>query len=279
MAKLRALTIVCLLGSVSAAVAQESRRGPYVGLELGASASSNLRAPLTGISEPTRCDSLLRGGAVVPDCPAATKRELYRSDLDLGAGFGAGVVAGYDWGRARIEAEYSRQYSGSSTSPIGAADDAVTVAKAREWSELSPPFARVSDVLTQQAFVNGYVDALNGSRWTPYVGVGGGLVRTSLGYGNRYLRKTLAQGYYPDGGVDPLTSAGIPEWQRNAGRHGQFRGDENRRDALRLAGTGRGGLRDERARLGHLQGSLVAVRFYRLRVPVGSGQEPRACAR
>ena len=48
------------------------------------------------------------------------------------------------------------------------------------------------------------------------VGAGAGVGRTSLGYGNRYVRKTLAQGFFPTGGVDPTTTADVPEWQRNA---------------------------------------------------------------
>ena len=61
-----------------------------------------------------------------------------------------------------------------------------------------------------------YIDAVNRSRWTPYFGTGAGAVRTSLGYGNRYVRQTLAQGYFPAGGVDPLAATKIPDWQRYA---------------------------------------------------------------
>ena len=209
---------VCLGAPASPADAQESRRGAYVGIEQGVAGSSALRGVLTGNSQPTRCDSLLYAAGVPDgtDCPLGAPREIYRTDFDLGAGFAAGVVGGYGWRWIRVEAEYLRQHSGSSTSLIASVDRLVATEKAREWSESASPFAQVSDVLSQQAFVNVYIDAVNGSRWTPYFGAGAGAVRTSLGYGNRYVRQTLAQGYSPAGGVDPLTATEIPEWQRNA---------------------------------------------------------------
>lgn len=213
-----ALTVLCLLGTGGSGRAQERRPGPYIGIELGATAARALSAPLRGNSQPTRCDTLLytEGVPTGTDCTPTSVREIYASDFDLGGGFVAGVAGGYAWRRVRVEAEYLNHYQGSSSSLIYAVEDLVTSGKTREWNESALPFARVSDVRAHQFFANVYFDMANGSRWTPYVGAGLGAARTSLGYGNRYVRKTLAQGFFPAGGVDPAGGASVPDWQRNA---------------------------------------------------------------
>ena len=207
-----------LLGAPHSGWAQESRRGLYVGIEQGVTLARTLSAPLTGDSQPTRCDALLYAAGVPAgtDCPASAPREIYDTEFDLGAGFVAGVAAGYGWRWVRVEVEYLNQHQGSTSSLIYGAEDSVVSGKTREWNDEAPPFARVSDVRAHHVFANVYLDIANGSRWTPYVGAGLGAARTSLGYGNRYVRKTLPQGFFPIGGVDPTTAADVPEWQRNA---------------------------------------------------------------
>ena len=213
-----ALATLCLLCPARAGWAQERRLGPYMGIEQGATVARTLSAPLTGNSQPTRCDTLLYAAGVPSgtDCPASSPREIYNTEFDLGAGFAAGVAAGYGWRRVRVEVEYLNQHQGATSSLIYPGGDLVAAGKTGEWNDSAPPFARVSDVRAHQFFANVYFDAANGSRWTPYVGAGVGAARTSLGYGNRYVRKTLAQGFFPTGGVDPLTGADVPDWQRIA---------------------------------------------------------------
>ena len=59
-----------------------------------------------------------------------------------------------------------------------------------------------------QFFANVYYDFQNPSNWTPFVGAGAGMARTSYRYGRHLLRKTVAQGYLD---VDPpLTLADRP---------------------------------------------------------------------
>lgn len=219
MLKMRAVVTAAIATIVAVpAIAQERRPGPYVGIHPGATLTSPLSAPLTGNSQPTRCDSLLysNGVPVATDCPPSSPREIYSTDFDLGTGYIGSVQAGYGWTRLRLEAEYVVRFEGSSSAPIYATSDFVASGKAREWNEAAPPHARVSDLRAHQIFANIYYDFANASRWTPYAGVGAGIARTSLAYGNRYVRKTLAQGFHPTGGVDPTTAAAIPEWQRNS---------------------------------------------------------------
>ena len=237
-----ALAVLCLLCTASSGWAQESRRGPYIGIEQGVTVARTLNAPLTGNSQPTRCDTLLYAAGRPPgmDCPTGAPREIYNTEFDLGAGFLGGVAAGYGWRRVRVEVEYLNQHQGSTSSLIYAGDDLVASGKIREWNESALPFARLSDVRAHKFFANVYFDFAGGSRWTPYVGAGVGAARTSLGYGNRYVRKTLAQGFFPTGGVDPLTTADVPEWQRNAA--GTTSATETEITKMHFGGQALGGL-------------------------------------
>ncbi len=211
------VSLLVFIAFVAPAGAQE-RRALYIGFQQGLTLPSTLTAPLAGNSQPTRCDSLLYANGAPPaaDCPSSDPRQIYSTDFDLGAGYAGGVQVGYGWSRIRLEAEYLVHFQGADASPIYATDDLVSTGKAREWNPDAPPFARVSDVRAHQLFANVYYDLVNGSRWTPFVGAGVGVARTSLHYGNRYVRRTLAQGYFPIGGVDPATTDAVPEWQRNA---------------------------------------------------------------
>ena len=176
-------------------------QGPYIGFQPGVTLPSALTAPLTGNSQPTRCDSLLYPAGAAPDCAPSSPRQIYSTDFDLGVGYAGGVQLGYGWSWVRLEAEYLVHFQGSDSSPIYATADLVATGKGREWNVANPPFARVSDVRTHQLFANVYYDLhglANDSRWTPFIGVGAGVARTSLTYSNRYVRKTLAQGFFPN---------------------------------------------------------------------------------
>lgn len=207
--------VVAAVLTISPANAQERRRGAYIGMQQGFTLPSALQGPLTGNSQPTRCDSLLYAAGAAPACPPGEPREIYSSDFSLGAGYAGGLQAGFMWGAVRGEVEYSRRFEGSGRALIYATEDLVASDKGREWNPNAPPFARVSDVRAHEVFANAYYDMALESRWTPYVGAGFGVSWMSLSYGNRYVRKTLTEGYFPVGGVDPATGA-VPDWQRNA---------------------------------------------------------------
>ena len=234
-----------LLGAPHSGWAQESRRGLYVGIEQGVTLARTLSAPLTGDSQPTRCDALLYAAGVPAgtDCPASAPREIYDTEFDLGAGFVAGVAAGYGWRWVRVEVEYLNQHQGSTSSLIYGAEDSVVSGKTREWNDEAPPFARVSDVRAHHVFANVYLDIANGSRWTPYVGAGLGAARTSLGYGNRYVRKTLPAGLLPDRRRRSDHRRGRARMAAQRRRHGQRRGRGDQQDA-----PGRPGARRDRLR-------------------------------
>ena len=185
---------VCILGSASLASAEESRRGFYIGIELGLTHAASMGSPLSGISHPTRCDSILYQQAMMTseipkdnDCTSTTPRTIYTADFDPGIGFAGALSAGYTLDNLRFEVEYLHRRQGDDSSLLPGTTD-VTRGKGREW--LEPPSAGISDFQANQLFVNVYYDFRNDSPWTPYLGAGLGWARTSLRYENLYIRKS-----------------------------------------------------------------------------------------
>lgn len=192
---------VCIFGSASLANAEEeSRRGFYVGIDLGLTHAASMGSPLSGISHPTRCDSILYRQATETDeegmtfqpptdaaCTRDTPRTIYTADFDPGIGFAGALSAGYTLDNLRFEVEYLHRRQGDDSSLLPGTTD-VTRGKGREW--LQPPSAGISDFQANQLFVNVYYDFRNDSPWTPYLGAGLGWARTSLRYENLYIRKS-----------------------------------------------------------------------------------------
>ena len=206
------MLIACLL-AVTAAYAQDDRRGGYLGLNLGLSGSSRLDSAVSAVTTPTRCDRLLYDDPALapsdPACMDTTPRQLSSNGFSPGMGFTGGFSAGYAFGGPRIEFEYRARSQGGDVSPlIEAASNQAVASKSLEWSPVSPPTESISNYRAHQVFANFYYDFPNESRWTPYLGAGAGMARTSLRYTRRLIRKTLDQGYQDV--EPPLTLADRP---------------------------------------------------------------------
>ena len=190
----------------------ESRRGFYIGIDLGLTHAASMGSPLSGISHPTRCDSILYRQATETDkmgrmfqpppndqC-TSTPKTIYTADFDPGLGFAGALSAGYTLDNLRFEVEYLHRRQGDDSSLLPGTTD-VTRGKGREW--LQPPSASISDFQANQFFVNAYYDFRNDSPWTPYLGAGIGWAHTSLRYGNFYIRQS---------GQDYLDAVSSQDW-------------------------------------------------------------------
>ncbi len=177
-----------LLVQAGPAVAVESRRGFYVGVELGFANAADLNSTVSGINHPTRCDQLLREvdpanvvGLDDPACQVGGAQPLLINSFDLGTGFLGAVSAGYALDRLRVEFEYLNRSHGGDSRPFGVpGGNAALQSKDSEWSLIDPPSERVSEFRAHQFFVNAYYDFVNRSRWTPYLGTGVGSHQSAL---------------------------------------------------------------------------------------------------
>ena len=208
-----AVLIACLLAG-TAAGAQDDHRGAYVGLNMGLTSSARLDSSLSAVTNPTKCDRLLYDDPALvpssaPECTDTTLRQLSSNGFSPGPGFTGGLSAGYAFGRPRIEFEYRARTQGGDVSPlIESTTNQAVVSKALEWSPAAPPTESISNYRVHQVFANLYFDFPNDSRWTPFLGAGGGMARTDFRYTRRLVRKTLDQGYQDV--EPPLTLADRP---------------------------------------------------------------------
>ena len=187
---------------------------PYVSVGIGLS-GEGLSVGVGGVNHPTRCDRLLYAdSASVPDDAACTDdshRSFFRESLDLGSAFTGSANIGVDWGRFRVEAEFSSRSQDGVTRPaIAALGNAALSGKDSEWSPDSPPHYRLSDFKVHELFANVYYELGARGAWTPYVGVGAGFASVGANLFLSYQRRTLADGFVAAVGGDPAQPT---EWQ------------------------------------------------------------------
>jgi len=218
-----ALFLVALSGSVDASVATaQGRNGFYLRGDLGDADALTPRGTLEGVDQPTRCDRLLfPDPATAPadaTCAGFAPGVFATTAFDHGAETNTSATAlaiGYGRGWLRLEAELNSTALGGTSAPLLDAGSLATE-RGREWSAVEPPLARVSGFSITDLFLNVHLDINNSSRFTPFIGFGGGVSTVVLVYEGLRVRETLAGGFTPAGGVDPTANTGIPAWQTRA---------------------------------------------------------------
>lgn len=198
----------------------------YVGAELGLADSRTLESVISGQNNPTRCDVLMyrdatRPAAAIGNDPACTdvrRQEAWRTRFDAARGLAAGVQAGVVRDRFRFEMEFLHIKPGSAGAPVITSWTHPSLPrKEREWSETAPPYEWISDFRIRQYFANVLYDFASDSRWTPYVGLGAGWARVRMQYRNRFLRKTVEEGYLEVSQEIPAAQRGYG-WDENSWR-------------------------------------------------------------
>lgn len=223
-----AVLITLSWSAAPAAATAQGRDGFYFRGDFGDADALTFLGSIEGVDQPTRCDRLLHPDpAMVPRDPACAgpgSGVFATVRFDRGAETMTSATAlalGYARGRIRLEAELNSTALGGTSAPLL---DAGRVAgeTGQEWSTVEPPSARVSGLTVSDVFVNGHLDFDNSSRFTPFVGVGGGVSTVVLAFEALRVRRTLANGFSPAGGVDPATDVVIPAWQTRAAGTADF---------------------------------------------------------
>ena len=207
---------------VPVAASAQGRDGFYLRGDFGDSDALTMRARIEGIDQPTRCDRLLYPDpAAVPRDPACsghTSGVLATVEFDRGAETMTSATAlalGYARGRLRVEAELSNTMLGGTSAPMLDAGQ-LAAERVDEWSAVEQPHARVSGFSVNDLFVNVHLDFSNSSRFTPFLGVGGGISTVILTFEGLRVRRTLADGFAPTGGAAPAVGKAVPAWQTRA---------------------------------------------------------------
>lgn len=192
---LAAALAVTMPPAAATAAAGQGGSDFYIGVDVGLSLAPDLESTRTNVGIPTNCDqwlpeAVLNDGTSVP-LPAGqcAPRALPASpnNFELGAGWLAGVNAGYSMGRLRLEAEYFHRRHGGETLALVVPGDP----KQREFVERSE---RIGSLRGHNVFVNLYHDFRDPRaprrerRVVPFVGGGVGWMRTEIDYAATSIR-------------------------------------------------------------------------------------------
>ena len=186
--------------------------GFYVSGEVGANFASGLDTTGTSNDRASVCDEYINSDfATVTQTPGYENFKCTGSDRGAGGrwenefdgatGILAGAAAGYSFagqnpnsplGGLRVELEYFyRQSNYDQTADIsfgvGPQGD-----KLRD--EIVRATDRIGSITSHNLFGNLFYDFINTSRFTPYIGVGGGVGFTDMEYGSVWARGTSQRG-------------------------------------------------------------------------------------
>lgn len=196
--------------------------GFYLRGDFGDSDALTIRGSIDGIDQPTRCDRLLyTDPTAIPSDPACSESAsgvFATMAFDRGAETMTSATAlalGYSRGWIRLEAELNNTVLGATSAPLVDAGRLATE-RVQEWSAVEEPQARVSGFNITDMFLNVLLDYHNSSRFTPFVGFGGGVSNVILVFEGLRVRRTLADGFAPEGGVAPSADIAISAWQTRA---------------------------------------------------------------
>ena len=207
-ARLKAALLVCLLFTLATAeVGAQHGKGFYASLELGANFAPSIRIAADANARGSICDEhlnpftdLMPASCGDPNAPGTA----WSNGFGGANGFMGGGAVGYrfrDGGRLRMELEYLfRETAYNETSPI---EGRGGVAVAKLGGEVVEAVDRIGSVTSHNLFANLYLDFINRSRFTPYVGFGVGVGFTRMDHGLLWVRNsdprqiTSIAGYFP----------------------------------------------------------------------------------
>lgn len=178
------VTVVSTTGPTAA------QDGWYMRTNLGFAVAPGLTLDARDNDWSTRCDKLSNPGLAEtsPDeCASTPPITAWSHEVGRGDGVQSVLALGYGWSGLRVEGEYIYR-----TTTYGRGEgesqviDEITQQKQRQ--EIETIDGGLEDLLAHGVFANVYYDFQTRSAWTPYVGVGVGLARTSLDYYGRFKR-------------------------------------------------------------------------------------------
>ncbi len=175
--------------------------GFYISSDLGANFSQGVEFEGATNDVASHCDALTNPGLTgcnpkdfqytgdfVPD---------WWTDFDGGQGILAGAAVGYGFADQypnsplsgfRVELEYFyRESKHDQTVKVGRASGA-TLQKINRGEFGTGPFERLDSLTSHNLFGNLFYDFINTSRFTPYIGVGGGVGFTEADYSSNWTR-------------------------------------------------------------------------------------------
>ncbi|MCY4612852.1 MAG: hypothetical protein OXB94_04415 [Nitrospira sp.] len=214
--------------------------GFYLSGEVGANVASGLDTTGTSNDRASVCDEYINprfGEMERCTGPDRSVGGRWENEFDEATGILAGAAAGYSFagqnrnsplGGFRVELEYFyRQSNFDQTAdiPLG-----VGTQGQKLKDEIVQATDRIGSMTSHNLFGNLFYDFVNTSRFTPYVGVGGGVGFTDMEYGSVWARNEDTRN--ADGSYKISTGADLPNY------------DEIRRNLAKTTSVGQATLSD-----------------------------------
>ena len=192
--------------------AQAHSKGFYLSSDIGLNVASGIDTNGYSNDRASVCDEYINPNyATVPNCTGPNRGATgdWQNEFDSATGILAGAAVGYSFakghpdsplGGLRVELEYFyRQSKYDQTSNVGGA-------AGESGDKLQQEIVRATDRIgsmdSHNIFGNVYYDFANTSRFTPYIGIGGGMGATNMEYGSVWARNNNASAI--------TTGAGLP---------------------------------------------------------------------
>lgn len=209
------LLMLVLAAFVMAPGWAQAGSGFYISGDLGFNLSKSVEFVGDSNDVASHCDNLTNPGlgGCRPDDYRYTgnfAQDAWWADFDGGSGILAGAAVGYSFAGQnsplsgfRVEMEYFYRESKHDQTTRITRSDATTEDKIRrgEFGD-SGPNERLGSITSHNLFGNVYYDFANTSRFTPYIGIGGGLGVTDADYSANWTR-TLNKATLRDGLANP----------------------------------------------------------------------------
>lgn len=170
----------------------------YVSGEVGANFASGLETTGTSNDRASVCDEYINPRYREMERCTGTDRSVggrWENEFDGATGILAGAAAGYSFagqnqdsplGSLRVEFEYfyrQSNYDQTANIPLGVGTQGQ---KLRD--EIVQATDRIGSITSHNLFGNLFYDFVNTGRFTPYIGVGGGVGFTNMEYGSVWAR-------------------------------------------------------------------------------------------
>ena len=218
----------------------QASEGFYVSGDLGINIASGLDTTGTSNDRASWCDEYINPRYNEYERCTGPDRSVggrWENEFDGATGILAGAAAGYSFagqnpnsllGGLRVELEYfyrQSNYDQTADIPLGVGTQGQ---KLRD--EIVQAIDRIGSITSHNLFGNLFYDFVNTSRFTPYVGVGGGVGFTDMEYGSVWARNEDAMN--DDGSYKISTGADLPNY------------DEIRRNLAKTVSVGQATLSD-----------------------------------
>ena len=218
----------------------EAGSGFYVSGEVGANVASGLNTTGTSNDRASWCDEYINPRYQEYERCTGPDRSVggrWENEFDRATGLLAGAAVGYSFasqdqnsplGGLRVELEYfyrQSNYNQTADIPLGVGTQGQ---KLRD--EIVQATDRIGSMTSHNLFGNLFYDFVNASRFTPYIGIGGGVGFTDMEYGSVWARNEDAMN--PDGSYKISTGADLPNY------------DEIRRNLAKTVSVGQATLSD-----------------------------------